>query len=62
MDGTNQGPNVSTTSIMAMGCRQYLPHIVVQLKDRKSHRRNGVVDTFGQKLSVEAKSTEIWEF
>ena len=44
------GPNVSTTPIMAMGCRQCLPHSVVQLKGkhcRKPHCHNGVVDTFG---------------
>jgi hypothetical protein len=42
--------NVSTTPIMAMGCRQCLPLSVVQLKGkhcRKPHCRNGVVDTFG---------------
>ena len=46
-----QGPNVSTTPITAMGCRQCLPLSVVQLKGkdcRKPHCRiNGVVDTFG---------------
>ena len=44
------GLNVSTTPIMAMGCRQCLPLSVVQLKGkhcRKPHCRNGVVDTFG---------------
>jgi hypothetical protein len=44
------GPNVSTTPITAMGCRQCLPLSVVQLKGkhcRKPHCRNGVVDTFG---------------
>ena len=43
-------PNVSTTPITAMGCRQCLPLSVVQLKGkhcRKLHCRNGVVDTFG---------------
>ena len=43
------GPNVSTTPITAMGCRQCLPLSVVQLKGkhcRKPHCRNGVVDTF----------------
>ena len=43
-------PNVSTTPITAMGCRQCLPLSVVQLKGkhcRKPHCRNGVVDTFG---------------
>jgi hypothetical protein len=47
---TVPGPNVSTTPIMAIGCRQCLPLTVVQLKDkhcRKPHCRNGVVDTFG---------------
>ena len=42
-------PNVSTTPIMAMGCRQCLPFSVVQLKGkhcRKPQCRNGVVDTF----------------
>ena len=42
--------NVSTTPITAMGCRQFLPLSVVQLKGkhcRKPHCRNGVVDTFG---------------
>ena len=45
-------PNVSTTPIMAMGCRQCLPLSVVQLKGkhcRKPHCRNGVVDTFGHR-------------
>ena len=44
-------PNVSTTPITAMGCRQCLPLSVVQLKGkhyRKPHCRNGVVDTYGQ--------------
>ena len=44
-------PNVSTTPITAMGCRQCLPLSVVQLKGkhcRKPHCCNGVVDTFGQ--------------
>ena len=53
-----QCPNVSTTPIMAMGCRQCLPLSVVQLKGkhcRKPHCRNGVVDTFGlcQQLNQE---------
>ena len=42
-------PNVSTTTIMAMGCRQCLPLSVVQLKGKdcsKSHCPIGVVDTF----------------
>ena len=40
-------PNVSTTPITAMGCRQCLPISVVQLKGkhcRKPHCRNGDVD------------------
>ena len=41
-------PDVSTTPITAMGCRQCLPLSVVQLKGK--HCRNGVVDTFGQAL------------
>jgi hypothetical protein len=48
---SRQGPNVSTTPITAMGCRQCLPLSVVQLKGkhcRKPHCRNGVVDTFRQ--------------
>ena len=39
-------PNVSTTPIKAMGCRQCLPLGFVQLKGkhcRKPHCRNGVV-------------------
>ena len=46
-------PNVSTTSITAMGCRQCIPLSVVQLKGkhcRKPQCRNGVVDTFEQYL------------
>jgi hypothetical protein len=46
-------PNVSTTSITAMRCRQCLPLSVVQLKGkhcRKPHCRNGVVDMFGPPL------------
>ena len=42
-------PNVSTTPNTAMGCRQCLPLIVVQLKGKhcpKPHCCNGVVDTF----------------
>ena len=38
---------------MAMGCRQWVPLSVVQLKGkhcRKPHCRNGVVDTFEQTL------------
>ena len=45
----NPGPNVSTTPITAMGCRQCIPRSVVQLKGkhiRKPYCRNGVVDTF----------------
>ena len=41
-------PNVSTTPITAMGCRQCLPLSVVQLKGKhcqKPHCHNGVVDT-----------------
>ena len=40
-------PNVSTTPVTAMGCRQCLPLSVVQLKGkhcRKLHCCNGVVD------------------
>ena len=43
-------PNISTTPIMAMRCRQCLPLSIVHLKGkhcRKPHCRNGVVDTFG---------------
>ena len=46
-----QSPNLSTTPITAMGCRQCLALSVVQLKGKhcqKPHFRNGVVDTFGQ--------------
>ena len=45
-----QSPNISTTPITAMGCRQCLPLSVVQLKGehcRKPHCRNEVVDTLG---------------
>ena len=48
-------PNISTTPITAMGCRQCLPLSVVQLKGkhcRKPHCRNGIVDTFGQWLKT----------
>ena len=48
-------PNVSTTPITAMGCRQCLPFSVVQLKGkhlREPHCRNGVVDTFGLNPSI----------
>ena len=44
-----QSPNVSTTPITAMRCRQCLPLSVVQLKgkhSRKPYCCNGVVDTF----------------
>ena len=44
-------PNVSTTPITAMGCRQCFPLSVVQLKGkhcRKPPCHNGVVDTFEQ--------------
>ena len=47
------GPNVSTTTITAMGCQQSLSLSVVQLKGKhchKPHCRNGVVDTFGQRF------------
>ena len=43
-------PNISTTPITAMGCRQCLPLSVVQQKGKhcqKPHCHNGVVDTFG---------------
>jgi hypothetical protein len=43
-------PNVSTTPITAMGCRQCLPLSLFQLKGkhcREPHCCNGVVDTFG---------------
>ena len=46
--------NVSTTPILATGCRQCLPLSVVQLKGkhcRKPHCHNGVVDTFELCLS-----------
>ena len=49
--------SVSTTPITAMGCRQYLPLSVVQLKGkhcRKPHCPNGVVDTFGQEEDSKA--------
>ena len=42
--------NISTTPIMAMGCRPCLPLSVVQLKGkdyRKHHCRDSVVDMFG---------------
>jgi hypothetical protein len=43
------GPNLSTTPIMEMGCRQCLPLSVVQLKCKhcwQIHCSNGVVDSF----------------
>ena len=49
--GPIQCPNVSTTPITGMGCRQCLPLSAVQLKGkhfRKPHCLNGVVDTFKQ--------------
>ena len=42
--------NVYTTPITAMGCWQYQPPSIIQLKGKhcqKTHCRNGVVDTFG---------------
>jgi hypothetical protein len=48
-----QSPNVSTTPIKAMRCRQCLSHSFVQLKGKhcqKPNCLNGVVDTFGQNL------------
>ena len=48
-------PNVSTTPITAMGCRQCLPLSVVQLKSKhcqKPHCRNGDVDMFGPSHSL----------
>ena len=50
------GPNIPTTPITAMGCRQCLPLSIVQLKGkhcRKPHCHNGVVDTFGLGFIVE---------
>ena len=47
------GPNVATTPITAMGCRQCLPISVVQLKGKhcqKPHCRDGVVGTLGHAL------------
>ena len=43
-------PNVSKTPILAMGCQQYSPLSLVQLKVKhclKPHCGNGVVDSFG---------------
>ena len=54
-DLPSNGPNVSTTPIMAMGCQQCLTLSVVQLKGkhcRNPHCRNGVVDTFGHVLHL----------
>ena len=48
-------PNVSTTPITAMGCRQCLFLSVVQLKGklcRTPHCRNVVVDTFGPCITL----------
>ena len=48
-------PNVSITTITAMGCQQCLPLSVVQLEGkhcRKPHCRNGVVDMFGRCISA----------
>ena len=48
----SEGPNVSTTPITAMGCRQCLSLSVLQLKGkhcRKPHCHNGVIDMFRQK-------------
>ena len=53
MKDDSQCPNLSTTPITAMGCRQCLPLSVVHLKGKhwqKPHCRNGIVDTFGQKV------------
>ena len=53
MEGTQVdsfSPNIYTTPITAMGCRQCLPPSVVHLKGkhcRKPHCHNRVVDTFG---------------
>ena len=51
----SHSPNVSTTPITEMGCRQCLPLSVVQLKGkhcRNPHCRNGVVDTFGHRHNL----------
>ena len=48
-------PEVYTTPITAMECRQCLPLRVVQLKGkhcRKPHCRNGIVDTFGRRKAL----------
>ena len=54
--------------ITTMGCRQYLPLSVVQVKSkhcRKPHCRNGVADMFGHRLvlglevSIDAKSIDV---
>ena len=55
-------PNVSTTPIMTMGCRQRLHPSVVQLKGKhchKTHCRIGLVDTFRATLALPQCST--WE-
>ena len=55
--GNTQGSNVSTTPITEMGCRQCLPLGVVQLKGKhcqKPHCRNGVVDTFEQRVPLKS--------
>ena len=57
--GSGHSPNISTTPITAMGCRQCLPLSVVQLKGkhcRKCHCHNGVVDTFGHCISLTQNS------
>ena len=54
------GSNVSTTPIMAMGCRQCLPLSAVQLKGKhcwKCHCRNGVVYRFWLYVCQSAKKT-----
>jgi hypothetical protein len=48
LEGGDHSPNISTTPITAMGCRQCLPLSVVQLKGK--HCRNGVVNTFGYRV------------
>jgi hypothetical protein len=52
---------ISTTPIMAMGCRQCLPLSVVQLIGKhckKKHCRNGVVDTFGHYVQLETPTVQ----
>ena len=54
------GPNVSTTPITAIGCRQCLSLSVVQVKSkhcRKLHCRNGVVDTFQYTVRIYVATT-----